>query len=160
MTRPADELLARLRFLSRVVGKECEHLEGTARRLFSDPFGVERAQQLDSNLLLAERCEAFVGRFGRLQDTLGDKMLPSLLTAMGFVPGAPIDNFDQAERLGWLTSADDGVAARRLRHRMVDEYVEDPLILADALTTANALVPMLTSTARRMPKELDQRGWR
>jgi len=37
------------------------------------------AQDLENNIELAERVEAFVARFGRLQDTLGDKLLPTLL---------------------------------------------------------------------------------
>ena len=50
--------------------------------------------------------EAFVGRFGRLQDTLGDKLLPAYLAAEGEFPGTALDNLDRAERLGLLPSAD------------------------------------------------------
>ena len=57
--------------------------------------------------------------------TPGDKLLPLLLRALGEKPGASIDNFDQAERLGLLGSADEWVTMRRLRSQMVHEYVED-----------------------------------
>lgn len=48
-----------------------------------------------------------MGRFGRLQDTVGDKLLPLLLAALGEKPSAAIDNLDRAERLGLLKSADE-----------------------------------------------------
>ncbi|MEK8088976.1 hypothetical protein [Thermithiobacillus plumbiphilus] len=96
------KIALRLQFLTRVVRKECQHLASTDQRLFAEPFTLERAQQLETNPDLAERVEAFVSRFARLQDTLGDKLLPVLLTALGETPGAAIDNLDRAERLGLL----------------------------------------------------------
>jgi len=41
---------------------------------------------------LAEQVEAFVSRFGRLQDNLGDKLLPELLTALGEKTSVVIDH--------------------------------------------------------------------
>jgi len=67
VTRPSNPN-PRLAFLSRVVGKQCRHLLATDQRLFDQPFIAERAGQLGANPDLAERVEAFVGRFGRLQD--------------------------------------------------------------------------------------------
>jgi hypothetical protein len=58
---------------------------------------------------------AFVSRFGRLQDTVGDKLLPALLSALAEPVGPAIDNLDKAEKLGLLESARHCVAeARRL----------------------------------------------
>ena len=57
----------RLQFLMRVVRKECRLLLATDQRLFGAPFTAERARQLEADPDLAERVEAFVGRFGRLQ---------------------------------------------------------------------------------------------
>lgn len=98
---------ARMQFLLRVVRKECHHLASTDQRLFSKPFTHVQVSQLESDADLAERVEAFVGRFSRLQDTLGDKLLPILLSALGEKPASAIDNLDRAERLGWVTSADE-----------------------------------------------------
>ncbi len=70
----------RLRFLARVVDKETRHLALTTGRLFTAPFTPERVAELEKAPDLAERVDAFVSRFGRLQDTLGDKLLPVLLT--------------------------------------------------------------------------------
>ena len=46
-----------------------------------------------------------MARFGRLQDTVGDKFLPTLLSALAETPGAAIDNLDKAEKLGLMASA-------------------------------------------------------
>lgn len=77
------KIVPRLEFLVRVVSKECQHLATTDRRLFGGVFTIEQVTRLEADHDLAERVEAFVGRFGRLQDTVGDKLLPLLLDALG-----------------------------------------------------------------------------
>ena len=72
----------RLQFLVRVVRKECQHLASTDQRLFANVFTLTQVQQLEADPDLAERVEAFIGRFGRLQDRVGDKLLPLLLAAL------------------------------------------------------------------------------
>jgi len=121
----SSSTLERLKFLHKVVKREVKHLLATDARLFVIPLTVEFAQQLESNEELAERVEAFVSRFGRLQDTLGDKLLPQLLIFLGEKPGAAIDNFDRAERLGWLESTATWMEMRKLRNQMVHEYIDD-----------------------------------
>ena len=152
-------IVPRLQFLVRVVRKECQHLATTDQRLFSETFTRERAAQLEEDQGLAERVEAFVGRFGRLQDTVGDKPLPLLLAAMGEKPAAVIDNLDRAERLGLLQSADTWITMRNLRNQMIHEYVEDPVILASALQTGHTFVAGLIGTANNLIAEAERRGW-
>ena len=153
------EIALRLQFLARVVRKECQHLATTDQRLFGGQFTLEQATMLDADPDLAERVEAFVGRFGRLQDTVGDKLLPVLLDALGEKSSATIDNLDRAERLELLSSADEWMAMRNLRNQMVHEYVEDPAVLASALQSGHAFVPELIATANSMIAEIEQRGW-
>lgn len=147
----------RLQFLARVVEKERDHLLITNQRLFSPPFDMDRVKQMDTDVDLAERVDAFVGRFGRLQDTLGDKLLPMLLTALGEKPGASIDNLDRAERLGFIDSADEWMNIRNLRNQMIHEYIEDPLILLTALQSGHNYVPKLERVANNMLNELHRR---
>ena len=99
------------------------------------------------------------GRFGRLQDTLGDKLLPALLVAFGERPGPAIDNRDRAERLGWRESADTWMAMRKLRNQMTHEYVEDPALVSSALGTAHDFAPILVAVAERLTGEAKGRGW-
>ena len=138
----------RLAFLARVTEKECVHLLQTDTRLFGNLFTVEEAQRIELDPILAERLDAFVSRFGRLQDTVGDKLLPALLVSMAEKPGAAIDNLDRAEKLGLIESTEAWMEMRRLRNQMVHEYIEDLAVLASALRTGHAFVPSLVKSAR------------
>ena len=102
---------------------------------------------LQGNADLAERVDAFVARFGRLQDRLDAALLPQLLEALLEPTGSVLDNLNRAERLGWVRSAGDWAALRLLRNRMVHEYVDDAGVLADALNAAHAGVADLVATA-------------
>ena len=151
--------IERLRFLCRVTERESQHLQQTSQRLFVPDFSVEWVRQLDTNVELGERVEAFVGRFGRLQDTLGDKLLPALLAAHGERVATVADNLDKAERLGWVLSADNWFAMRALRNQMVHEYVEDPLVLVSALQAGYGFLPELLFAVKAMHSQVQQRGW-
>ena len=93
----------------------------TDGRLFGKLFTIEEAQKIEADPILAERLDAFVSRFGRLQDTVGDKLLPALLTALAEKTGPAIDNLDKAEKFGFIESADGWMEMRRLRNQMVHE---------------------------------------
>lgn len=153
------KIALRMQFLARVVRKECRHLATTDSRLFKDPFTLEQVIRLESDTDLAERVEAFVGRFGRLQDTVGDKLLPLLLVALGERLSSTLDNLDRAERLGLLTSVEEWMIMRSLRNQMIHEYVEDPGLLANALQTGHSFVPELIATADKMIAEIEHKGW-
>ena len=153
------KIALRLQFLVRVVRKECRHLVTTDQRLFGNGFSLHQATHLEEELELAERVEAFVGRFGRLQDTLGDKLLPLLLLALGEKASSAIDNLDRAERLGIIKSADEWMAMRNLRNQMIHEYVEDPVVLHSALQSGHHFVPMLMAASDQMCGEIMRRGW-
>ena len=154
--RVAEGQWARLQFLARVTQKECQYLLETDERLFAQPMTPESVVALGKDGLLAERLDAFVGRFGRLQDNLGDKLLPQLLDAMAEPVGAVMENLDRAEKLGWLRSADTWLEIRKLRNQMVHEYIEDPVILSGALMAGHAYVPLLVETAKRWVEQIDK----
>lgn len=143
---------ARLAFLARVVRKEALYLQETDQRLFAELTGVEALHRIESDPLLAERLEAFVGRFGRLQDTLADKLLPALLDAMAEQKGPAVENLDRAERFGWIESVEAWLEVRRLRNLMVHEYIEDRVVLFDALSAGHAFVPVLLAAAERFAR--------
>jgi len=60
-------IAVRLQFLARVVRTECQHLATTDQRLFANAFTLAQANQLEVDPDLAEKVEAFVGRFGRAE---------------------------------------------------------------------------------------------
>ena len=148
----------RLAFLIETVELEVQHLLGTDQRLFSTSFSADRAAALRMNTDESERTDAFVARFGRLQDSVADKLLPEFLRCLGESVGPAIDNLDRAEKLGLLDSADDWLASRKLRNRMVHEYVRDAAQLAEALNQGHALVPMLVKLALAISADCRRRG--
>jgi hypothetical protein len=156
---PQDAVL-RLQFLCRVVERERRHLVQTTGRLFTSDFTLERVVELESLPDVAERVEAFVGRFGRLQDTVGDKLLPAVLAALGERVASAADNLDRAERLGLVRGADEWFQMRALRNQMVHEYVEDPVVLHGALTAGRDFVPCLDFAVDALLGEAARRGWR
>lgn len=147
---PAAGLTQRLHHLADVVLREAAHLAQTDLRLFGPGFALAEAASLQGNIDLAERVDAFVARFGRLQDTLGAVLLPRLLEALLEPTGSVLDNLNRAEKLGWVRSAEDWADLRLLRNRMVHGYVSDAAILADALNAAHAGVPDLVASAIAM----------
>ncbi len=76
---------------------------------------------LDENEERAEKVDAFVGRFGRLQDFIGEKLIPRFAALLGEKPKSLLDVLVFAEKMGWLTGAEDFIAARKLRNLLVHE---------------------------------------
>ncbi len=148
----------RLAYLIDTVELEAKHLLETDSRLFALPLDPQRAEALRTSIDESERTDAFVARFGRLQNTVADKLLPEFLRCLAEPVGAAIDNLDRVEKLGLLSSADDWLACRKLRNRMVHEYVRDAAELAAALNQGHALVPMLVSLARAIASNSRRRG--
>lgn len=148
MTRETDAQ-TRLERLKVLVAKELHHLQGTDQRLFVELFTPAQVERLEGEPELAERVEAFSSRFGRVQDTLGDKLLPAYLVAHGEKPATFIENLDRAERLGLIIDAQAWLDMRKLRNQMVHDYIEDPLVLASALNAGHAFVSILVAAAAR-----------
>lgn len=150
--------LERLKFLRRVVDKEIHHLNYSALKIFNQPFTVERAKQLNTNEELAEQLEAFTSRFCRLQDTLGDKLLPTWLDVLEEKTTVAIDNLDKAEKIGVLPSVELWLELRQLRNQMIHEYIEDLDILVDALQAAYKNLGFIVGVASAINLDLENRG--
>ena len=158
MNIPQSKLL-RIQFLARIVRKEILYLGLTDQRLFPVLFTWQKLEKLDKEIELAERIDAFVTRFGRLQDTVGDKLLPQYLDALGEATGPAIDNLNRAEKLGLIHSAEIWMTLRDMRNQMVHEYMEDLEKLANALNKAHEHVGMLSNDAEKILGDMALRGW-
>lgn len=148
MTTPVE--IERFRWLLDTVRREAEHLLGTTHRLFRDDIDAAWVDALAGSPELAERVDAFGARFGRLQDSIGHKLIPELRRLLLEPPAAVLDNLNRMEKLGLLAAVDDWVEARNLRNRLVHEYVRDSGEFAAALNRARELVPLLTATYNRI----------
>ena len=146
----SDGEKARLQMLQETAKLELLHLQQTNQRLFSQAWPQEEMANKMLDIDFAERVDAFVARFGRLQDLLGDKYLPAWLRAVQEPVGTALENLDRAEKLGLVQSADAWISVRKLRNQLVHEYVGRMEILHDALFQANDQVGLLAFTADQL----------
>ncbi len=130
--------------LIQVTAKEARYLERTADRLRALNIDLSWVESLENSDERSEMLDAFVSRYGRLQDTLGDKLLPATLRAGLEKTGAQLDNLLRAEKLGWIESTQLWIELRELRNRLVHEYMESADDLLDALQQALQGVHILT----------------
>lgn len=155
--RLEPSLRLRLEFLCRVVQKESKYLQETSARLSIQPLTPEALKRISDDSLLAERLDAFVSRFGRLQDTLTDKFLPALLDAMAEPKASAIENLDRAEKLSWIHSTDEWLEIRKLRNQMVHEYIEDLFVLSNALMAGQRFVSKLSAATESFVAQATKR---
>jgi len=144
MSEPRPEII-RLQQLLMLVRKEDEHLLAVRERLAPKGTTLDLTwlKSTIENDIGADRLESFSSKFSRMQDTVTDKLLPQLLTAAGEVPMAAIDNLNRAERLGYITSSDTWLDMRRLRNRLVHEYIDSLEDMLPALKMAYAFTDEL-----------------
>ena len=136
--------------LIRVTAKEARYLERTADRLRTFTIDLQWVESLDNNDEHSEMLDAFVSRYGRLQNTLGDKLLPAMLRSSLEKTGSQLDNLLRAEKFGWIESTQVWIELRELRNRLVHEYIESPSTLLSALQQALHCVNLLIETQSRM----------
>jgi hypothetical protein len=126
--------------------KEVVHLRYTHSTLFALSLDVHWVQRLSENNALAEKVEAFVSRFGRLQDHIGEKLVPRFAALVGESPKSLLDVLAFAEKMQWVQSAETFIGARKLRNLLVHEYMSDVALFLQALLSANEAAEMLFKT--------------
>lgn len=136
-----------------IVAKEGKHLSYSWNSLFNQTLDVEWVVSLEQNPGCAEQLEAFVSRFGRMQDTMADKLFPRWLLALAEVPGSQIETLNRAERLGILASTERWLEMRNLRNRLVHEYMTDPAKFVEDLALAKEYSLMLMETCNRVRQD-------
>ncbi|GBL44302.1 hypothetical protein SFMTTN_0097 [Sulfuriferula multivorans] len=129
-----------------IVAREGKHLSYSWNSLFSQTIDAEWVRNLEHAPAIAERLEAFVSRFGKMQDTMANKLFPRWLLALAETPGSQIETLNRAERLGVLTSTEQWLEARNLRNRLVHEYLTEPEKFAEDLALVKEYSLMLLNT--------------
>lgn len=147
-----EDRLPRTRFLDTLglVRHEGKHLAYSLGRVFSQPVNGAWVRALEQYPEQAERLEAFVSRYGRMQDTIGEKLLPRWLLALAETPGSAIETLQRAERLGVLRSAESWLEARKLRNLLVHEYRTDPDAFATDINLAREYSLLFFDTYNRV----------
>lgn len=84
-------------------------------------------------------------RFGRLQDAMGLRLLPSLLVLLAeWREGEPfLDKLNRAEQLGILPSAEGWQVLRELRNHASHDYPDNPEVMLSALVNLIQHIPDL-----------------
>jgi len=141
-----------------IAEREARALEASWQGLAQAELDVARLERLAPESSLAIGIEAFAARFGRLQDHLGEKLIPRLLMLLGETPQALLDNLNRAERLGVLENALDWLAWRKLRNRLVHEYFQDAASFAQALRQALRASPLLVRQVDTIRQRARQAG--
>lgn len=136
--------------------KEVKHLRMTSDRIKALEPDLQWIETLENNIEYSEMLDAFVARFGRLQDTLGDKLLPALLRVSLEPTSSQLDNLLRAEKIGWIESSEQWVEIRMLRNRLVHEYMDSAENLLQALNTALESVSVLINTQKHFAQYADQ----
>lgn len=133
--------------------KEASHLRYTHRTLFALPIDATWVQQLTTRDDLAEKVEAFVSRFGRLQDHIGEKLVPRFAALLGESPKSMLDVLAYAEKMQWIESAEAFIGARKLRNLLVHEYMSDAELFLQALLAAREAAEVLFHTVTAIEAE-------
>lgn len=133
--------------------KEAAHLQYTHSTLFAQSIDTAWVQRLTSRDDLAEKIDAFVSRFGRLQDHLGEKLIPRFAALLGEAPKSMLDMLAYAEKMQWVESAEFFIGARKLRNLLVHEYMTDTELFLQALLSAREAAEMLFRTVAAIDGE-------
>lgn len=153
MTPPTDTPVERLLQTLRITARGGAHLSYSWHRLFDQRIDAEWVRNLEHAPEMAERLEAFVSRFGRMQDTMAGKLLPRWLLALAERPGSQIETLNRAEQLGVLPSTERWLEARNLRNRLVHEYISDPERFTEDMLLAREYSLMLLDTYNRLRQD-------
>jgi hypothetical protein len=136
-----------------VARKEAAYLQYTHDTLFLHPVDAAWVRQLEQRPDLAEKVDVFVARFGRLQDQIGERLIPRFAALVGEAPRSLLDCLAHAERMGWIDSAEAFIGARKLRNLLVHEYMSDVQLFLQALLAAREATEILFSTVARIDAE-------
>jgi len=138
--------------------KEVALLAYTHRTLFAQAIDLDWVRSLAQREDLAEKIDAFVSRFGRLQDHIGEKLIPRFAALLGSTPKSLLDSLAYAEKAGWVESAEAFVSARKIRNLLVHEYMAEADLFLEALQTADEATHMLTDTVSRIERQARELG--
>ena len=118
--------------------KECNsHIEklDRSRRLLSVffPLDSDKFKHLDE--MQIEHIDQFIYRFTRLQDSMGKRLLPSIISYIDndFSPKAFLDILSRLEQLGIIENDIDWQFFRNLRNNLAHDYPDNIKIMVETL---------------------------
>ena len=153
MSRPyLPEHTENARLALHTAEKEASHLAYSHRTLYAHAIDLKWVEALSQRDDLSEKIDAFVSRFGRLQDHIGEKLIPRFAALVGENTKTMLDALTFAERMEWIENAEVFFGARKLRNLLVHEYLTDPALFLEALQAADQATQMLLATVARIAR--------
>ena len=150
MTDKTLSPLDRFLYTLEIVHREGRHLAYSWKHLYSQKIDSDWVNELQIAPQKAEQMEAFISRFGKMQDTIAGKLLPRWLISLEEIPGSQIEILNRAEHLGVVEDVERWLEARYLHNRLVHEYMEDAIQFAEALNLAKEHTVILMETYNRV----------
>jgi hypothetical protein len=104
--------------------------------------------------------DQFVLRFGKLQDAMGNRLMPSILDYLQepFENRPMLDKLHRLEKLGYLADSAQWQTLRAIRNRFAHEYPDDPDKNAALLNMAIYSTAELIEILERMETRLQLTG--
>jgi len=143
----SEDLSEEIARLLRRIEREVEHLAGVRDRLLegsttASPVWVAAQAQ---NTLFIDQLHSFGSQLSRTSESVASKLLPKLLDFAGETTGSVIDNLNIAHKIGWIEDPTAWTDLRRIRNRLMHEYLEDSAFMAEQISTAAPLVDMVAA---------------
>lgn len=123
------------------------------------PLTAQRLQSLDAEAV--QDRDQFVLRFGKLQDAIGMRLLPAVLSSLQepYESRPMLDKLNRLEQLGYMAHAAAWQPLREIRNQFAHDYPDDPeknasvLSLAiDAASTLEAILARVQERPGPMPE--------
>lgn len=151
-----DELSAALAECDR----HAEILRAARAEIGRTRFSAESAQSVPADLL--KLLDQLAYRFGKLQDTLGTRVLPGVLdlSEEPLQESAPFGaKLQRLERLRVLPSVNQWRTLRELRNQLAHEYVDAPALKAAALNRFLDGIDSILEIWAHVSAYVEGKGW-
>ena len=120
------------------------HLATVKLHLQRASFSYEQLKRVKINIDLFDEPEqiktidAFIFRFIKLQDFMGEKLFKSFLDSIGEYNEimSLLDALDRMEKLGIIQNADDWMNYRKIRNKLTHEYPNNQNEIIEGIKTA------------------------
>jgi hypothetical protein len=116
------------------------------------PLNAGRLRELDDAQVAI--IDQFVGRFAKLQDAMGAKLLPMMLELTKEQGDLEVylDKLNRLEKIGALPSVDEWLELREMRNAFAHDYPEDSELQAAILNRAYARADRLVEILQHVRK--------
>ena len=141
----------RLQDTVRECARHLHHMRSAMTELTPlQPFQADTLSHADDTTV--RNIDQFVYRFTKLQDAMGQRLVPATLRVLGepFEGWSMIDRLNRLEQLGFVDSADSWQAHRETRNRLTHEYPDAPEIQAAEINLAWLVADEIQAAYQRM----------